>query len=234
MKLQKTRQVLKSFLVNTKVKMNYPITSIANPWDSVIVFIHMDRLGEDEFESFGVRKMDTLLATVDIYNEPNIELKPDNIVISTDRDRQEIRTASPELNALIKEPKYAALQGIEGNAGAFTKTFDTDITKDELQQKSKIQRLHGLESYVLEVEKGKLNFTVCNLNGKVKENPATTHLDDTEDEDKMVVFSVDDVSMLPAMDYNVKVYKNNANGSQISIWRPTELPEVEVVITEKQ
>ena len=41
MKLQKTRQVLKSFLVNTKVKMNYPITSIANPWDSVIVFIHM-------------------------------------------------------------------------------------------------------------------------------------------------------------------------------------------------
>jgi hypothetical protein len=232
MKLESTRSVLKSFLVNPKIKMNYPITSIVSPWDSVIVFIHMDKLGEEEFNSFGVRKMDTLLSAIDVYEDPVITFEGNNIVLTTSSDKQEIRTSTPELNALIKEPKYEALKAIENSPADYNKIFDVVIDKEDLIKKSKIQKLFGLEVYRIKGENDNCQISVCNLNGSVGENEATSNIDGTGDGE--IVFSVEDISMLPILDYKVSVYERTANGSKISIWRPVDIPEVEVIVTQKQ
>jgi len=232
MKKKSTREIIKSFLVNTKVKVNYPITSIVSPWDSVIVFIHLDKLGEEPFEGFGVRQMDTLLSAIDVYDDPQIEIKQPNIIISTDHDRQEIRTSSPELNKLIKEPKYDALVSIETNKEVFELVLDINVPKDEMIKKTKIQRLFALEVYALEADENGASISVCNLNSGIGENEAKSKLEGSGN--GKIIFNVDDISMLPQEDYNVKVYKNKQAGSQISVWRIKDRDEVEIIVTEKQ
>ena len=232
MKLKSTRTLIKSFLINPKIKLSYPITSMVNQWESVIIFMHMDKLGESPFESFGVRQMDTVLSAIDVYDEPNIEIQNNNIIISTDSDKQEIRTASNELNALIKEPKYGALQNIETNTAVFEQILNVNISKEDLAKKLKTQKLFSLETFKIGSENGESYISVCNINGDINENEAKSIIEGTGN--GSIIFNVDDISSLPVLNYNIKVYKNIQNGSQISVWRIPEIPEVEIIVTEKQ
>jgi len=231
MRNKETRQLMKAFLVNPKVKMQYPITGITSQFDSVIVFINLEKLGEDTFEPFGIRQMDTVLNVIDVYNEPNVELTPSNIIITTDKDKQEIRTASQEMTNLIKSPKYEALKTIETNTTMFEKIMEVEISKSDLSSKLKVQRLLGLEILKIEAD-GDATLSVCNMNGQVTDNEAKSEINGSGN--GTFILNVEDIGLIPIMDYNVKVYKNTQNGAQISIWRLPEHDAIEIIITEKQ
>jgi len=219
MKNKKTREILKAFLINPQVKFTYPITTIMNIEKSVIAFIDMEALGEDEFKEYGIAKTDTLLALIDAIPNSEVDIGETDIVIKNDKTTQKFRKSPADL---FLEAKTAVLKTIEES---FDKTIELELDEKTLADTLKIAKLLSLDTLVLkdnkiitgravgdDLEDENVTEIEGNFNGKIKLN-------------------VNDIAKLPLMTYHIRVFTNGEH--TVSFWESDKVSGVKVVISEK-
>ena len=90
----KTRENLKSFLVNPQVKFEYPVTAIGTPTKSTIILIDLEKLDENAANNekpFGIIKTDVLLNVINSIPDCEISHTDSDIIIKNDNVEQKIR-----------------------------------------------------------------------------------------------------------------------------------------------
>jgi len=219
MKNKKTREILKAFLINPQVKFTYPITTIMNIEKSVIAFIDMEALGEDEFKEYGIAKTDTLLALIDAIPNSEVEIGETDIVIKNEKTTQKFRKSPADL---FLEAKTGVLKTIEES---FDKTIELELDEKTLADTLKIAKLLGLDTLVLKDNKIITGRAV----GDDLEDENVTEIEGSFNGE--IKLNVNDIAKLPLMTYNIRVFTNGEH--TVSFWESDKVAGVKVVISEK-
>jgi len=227
MRLKTTRKILKSFLTYPQVKFTYPMTGITNNEKSLIVFIDMEKLGEEKFEDFAISKTDTLLNIIDtIEKSGDVEIDLNNetdIIIKNNKITQKIRK-SP-LN-LFQDVNSKSIDVVRQTAD---KIIDCEVKGSELRDIIGISRMLGNDTMILKDNKiitGKsFNKTLENENEYILDNG--TFEDD-------IRLSLEYISKLPILDYRIEGFKIEKEGMVVKLvfLTPLEIDGVLVVISE--
>ena len=215
---EKTRMVLKGFLFNPQVKFEYPLTAISTSNKSIIAFIDMEELGEEEFEEFGIIKTDTLLNIIDTIEEPEIEMTDSDIVIKNERVTQKIRKAPTSIFMNINK---GSLKMVEEN---FEKLNEITIDNVALQDILKRARILGHDTFIIDSNK----IITGIQNGSELEDETITQFETNGE--KEIKLNISDLLKLPKDDYEMIAYTNG--DVKLMVVKPS-IPGVKVVISEK-
>jgi len=231
MRLQTTRKIVKSFLTYPQVKFTYPITGITNNEKSLIVFIDMEKLGEEEFKDFAVSKTDMLLSIIDkienIEGNDNVEINLDDdmdIVITSDKLNQKIRKSPINL---FQNVNHKSVDLVKEQAD---KVIETKITKEELSSILDIAKTVQNDTLILKDNK----VITGKLFNKTLENDNEFTLDNGTFESE-IKLDINHFYKLPKIDYKIEVYELNKDGQNIRLafLTPKDIDGVLVIISEK-
>jgi len=218
----KTREILKSFLVNPQVKFEYPVTAIGTPTKSTIILIDLEKLDEDaaNYEKpFGIIKTDVLLNVIDSIPDCEISHTDSDIIIKNDNVEQKIRKSPASIFMEIK--KEAIKQVEEGFDVINSLQLSSEILKDILGR----AKLLGHDTFII-----KQNEIITGReNGNELEDESKTKI--STEKDGEIKLNINDLLKLPTIDYNCKVYTNG--DIKLIVLYPIDYPEVKVILTEK-
>jgi len=222
-----TRTVIKSFLFNPAVKFQYPMTSILNAERSLIAFIDMEKLGEEQFSDFGIAKTDTLLSVIDAITESTVTIEndkdPENITIKNSKTTQKIRKSSPDL---FQEAKAETISMIRGS---FDTVIEIDLMKEDLKDLVQISRMLSLDTLVLKDNK----MVSGRASGNDMEDENITEIEGKFDSDNgSFKLDLTNLAKLPQMDYKLTVYHRADDNIKVAFLEP-DTTGVLVVVSEK-
>jgi len=222
MRNDRTRKILKAFLVNPQVKFEYPVTAISTPTKSLIALINMEQLDEEEKDynpSFGIIKTDVLLNILDSIEGADIEMTNTDIVIKNDKVKQKIRKSPANIFMEIKKESVNLVEN----------TFDVinELTLDEETLEDILRRAKLLGHDTLIIQENKI--ITGRKNGNELEDESETFVQ--TEKDGKIILNIIDVLKLPLIDYKVKVFTNK--DISLVIMYPMDYPEVKVILSEK-
>lgn len=213
--LNKNTQAVVSQLrdISPSVIFSYPITGIRDASKTIIAFIELDKLGENEFEEFGVIKCKEFMDLLSIAGEAESSIE--NGIITIKSKDLKCKYITTDLDVLERDfrAKETMLAKVEEAPSAST----FKITSQELDKIKKVSSLLGLENFVVSSKSDKVVVTVGNtsINAKSESNEFSMVLSESDvSEDCDVLLSISNVKKLPSGDYDVKIAKS-ANGAVI-------------------
>lgn len=225
---ENTRAVLKSLTsVSNSAIFRHPITTVAQKDKSLIAFLNIADLGEEEFEEFGISFMSDFLNLVEFYKDATIEINDGVIDMKTETSHQRYRSTELDIMKSFDFPS-ALLDNI--NKAEATITFD--ISNDDLTRFKKISSLVKSDYFIVSDS----DITVCKLDAKdnMLDESTTEILTSTnEDVEERIVFAMTSIDKLPSQNYTVKIVKNPKTGNYISVWSSQDQPINIVVSVEK-
>ena len=215
---EKTRQVLKGFLFNPQVKFEYPVTAISTPNKSIIAFIDMEKLGEEDFNPFGIIKTDVLLSVIDTIDDPEITFTDTDVEIKNDRVSQKIRKSPTEIFITINKE---SLKMVKEN---FEKVLEINMDEGTLDDILKRAKILGHDTFIFKENKVLTGVQ----NGSELEDETETSI--ASEGNGEIILNINDLYKLPKLGYNFKVYTDG--DVKLLIANPA-IDGVEVVISEK-
>jgi len=219
---EKSREVIKKFLVNPSVKFEFPVTAIATPTKSIIALINLAELGENEEnykESFGIFKTDVLLNIINSIEDAEIEITESDIVIKNDIVTQKIRKSPANIFMNIKKDSINVVENSFDNINELLLT--EELLKDILK------RAKILGHTILKIEDNKI--ITGRENGTELEDETITKVETEKNGE--IVLNISDILKLPVIDYKVKIYTNGE--IKLAVFYPLDYNEVKVVVSEK-
>lgn len=192
---------------------SYPITGIRDANKTIIAFIELDKLGDSEFEEFGVIKVREFMDLLAIAGDADTSLE--NGIINIKSKDIKCRYLTTDIDVLESSfrAKPIMLQKVEETPAASTFT----ITSQELDKIKRVSALLSLENFVVSSKDNLVNVNVGNssINTKSESNEfQLTFSDCIVSEECNVLLSINNVRKLPAGDYDVKIAKS-PNGNVV-------------------
>jgi hypothetical protein len=191
----------------------YPITGIRDANKTIIAFIELDKLGDEEFEEFGVIKVREFMDLLSIAGDAETSIT--NGIINIQSKDLKCRYLTTDIDVLESSfrVKPSMLQKVEETPAASTFT----ITKEELDKIKRVSALLSLENFVVSSKDNKVTVNVGNssINAKSESNEfQMTFGNGIVNDECNVLLSIANVRKLPAGDYDVKIAKS-PNGSVV-------------------
>lgn len=224
---ENTRKVLKALTsVSNSAILRYPVSTVAQKDKSLIAFVDLEALDEEEFEDFGVSFLSDLLNLVDFYDGADISLNSGIIDIKGENSHQRYRTTDLDMmKAFDISPSILVKMTAETPAIKF------DITKDELDRFKKIASL--VKSDYMVISDG--TITVCKLDAtnNMLDESTTDFVMDSNGCTDNIVFAISNIDKIPSGNYEVSLIKNPKSGNYISLWESCDNPYKIVVSVSK-
>jgi hypothetical protein len=199
--------------ISPSVIFTYPITGIRDASKTIIAFVELDKLGEEEFEEFGVIKVREFMDLLNIAGDADIT-NDDGVLTIKSKDIK-CRYVTTDLDVL--EDSFRArptmLAKVEETPSASTFT----ITANELDKIKRVSALLSLENFTVISKNDEVLVTVANssINNKSESNDfQLTFSDSTVVDECSVLLSVANIRKLPSGNYDVKIAKS-PNGNVI-------------------
>jgi hypothetical protein len=217
--------------ISPSVIFTYPITGIRDAAKTIIAFIELDKLGENEFEEFGVIKVKEFMDLLNIAGEAESSIT--NGVINIKSKQLKCKYITTDLSVLERDfrAKDSMLAKVEETPTASS----FKITSHELDQIKKVSSLLGLENFVVSSKDDEVKVTVGNtsINARSESNEFSLVLTNGEViEECNVLLSISNVKKLPSGDYDVKIAKS-ANGNVIIRFSSTTIAGLTIFIATK-
>lgn len=231
--LNKNTQAVVSQLrdIAPSVIFSYPITGIRDAAKTIIAFIELDKLGEDEFKEFGVIKVKEFMDLLNIAGDAESSI--DNGVITIKSKDLKCKYITTDLDVLERDfrAKDSMLSKVEEAPAAST----FKITSQELDKIKKVSSLLGLENFIVSSKGDDVTVTVGNtsINTKSESNEFSLNLSNSNVvEECDVLLGISNIKKLPSGDYDVKVAKSG-NGSVIIRFTSTTIAGLTIFIATK-
>ena len=195
---------------------------------NVQAFFDMTKLGEAEFEEFGIFNIPELLSTVAVIGD-DATITMDAGVMTISNDNSSIRYGTTNLGVIEDEcrTKTDMVQRIQGNANV----VNFELPQTELEKLKKVAGvLKDLTDLNVQTEDGAVVLTV---QGKEKSsnNIAIKFPAEVFEETQLKVV-MSNINKLPGGSYNVSVFKS-AKGSLICLFESQGVDGLSIVIAAK-
>lgn len=223
-----TKAVLSALsAINTQAIISYPITGI-KMGTNVQAFFDMNKLGESEFEEFGIFNIPELLSTVAVIGD-DADITMEGGVMTISNDNSSIRYGTTNLSVIEDEcrTKTDMVERIQSNSNV----VNFELPQTELEKLKKVAGvLKDLTDLNVQTEDGAVVLTV---QGKEKSsnNIAIKFPAEVFEETQLKVV-MSNVNKLPNGSYNVGVYKS-AKGSLICLFESQGVDGLSIVIAAK-
>lgn len=225
---QDTKELLKALApISDSMILKYPITGINQVDKSIIAFLDLEKLEEEEFETFGIYKMGEFLSLLDIYSDAEISLSDDVVTIqNTSTTQRYVTTHLGNLEA------FDIPSTILDNIGKAPKVAEITLLKHELENIKKISNLLKLSDLTIETEEDEL-YTIVNDASQPGMNDNKTKVGAASiNEDFKLVIDINQIQKLPSIDYDIEIAKNPTTGSYITLFKAKTIP-LKIVVSVK-
>jgi len=225
---QDTRELLKALApISDSMILKYPITGINQVDKSIIAFLDLEKLGEEEFDTFGIYKIGEFLSLLDIYADSDISLADDVVTIQNSTTTQ--RYVTTHINNL---EAFDIPTTVLDNISKAPKVAEVTITKQELENIKKISNLLKLPDLTIETENNEL-FAIVNNASQPGMNDNKTKIGAAAiSEDFKLVIDMNQISKLPSIEYDIEIAKNPKTGSYITLFKAKTIP-LKIVVSVK-
>ena len=208
--------------------IKWPVTNF-NPTDkSIIAFLDLEKLGEPQFEQFGIYRISEFLQLLDYYDDASVGLDGNVITIKSASTVQRYITTN-ENNLTAFDVSSAILDKIAGAPLVGT----IQLSKDELDRTKKISNLLNLPELGITSDGSEIEFTIQANTGQSNiqaQNDNRTVMEGQPTESFDLTLKVESIQKLPACDYTIEVHRNAASGSYITQWNAVDLPITIIVM----
>lgn len=223
-----TKAVLSALsAINTQAIISYPITGI-KMGNNVQAFFNMTKLGEEEFQEFGIFNIPELLSTVGVIgDDANITMESGVMTIAN--DNSSIRYGTTNIGIIEDEcrTKTDMVDRIKTNENV----VNFELPQSELEKLKKVSGvLKDLTDLSIETKDDAIVVTV---QGKEKSsnNIAIKLAGEVLGEVSLKIVMAN-INKLPNGSYNVSVYKS-AKGSLITVFQSQGVDGLNIVIAAK-
>jgi hypothetical protein len=208
---QNTQKVVGALLdFNPSVICSYPIMGIRDQEKTIFAFIDLAKMGETEFQEFGLLKAKELLDLLKIAGEEatyTFDGRAINVDSKTVKCKY-ITTLVSSLEESCRTNPERTLNAVNSAETAMTFSFGVQ----QLSQIKSVSNLLNFEDLVLESSDEGIFITASNTREK-DGNGFTLQLEGVSKLDTSILVSVSNLRKLPAGNYSVKVAKGQKSYS---------------------
>ena len=186
---------------------NYPITGLRDASKTIIAFIDLTKLGEDEFEEFGILQLREFCDLLGIAGK-NSKASMENGSITIISDDLKCRYVTTDVDIL--ESSFRVKTTMLTNVENANTAFSFNLTSQELDRIKKVSGLLNLENFTIASDNEKVIVTVNNdsLKAISSSNEFQMELGSIDlIEACTILLPINNVKKLPSGDYTVKVAK---------------------------
>jgi len=224
---ENTRSVLKSLGgIGNSAIIRYPLTSVLQLDKSLVAFVDLEALGENEFDEFGLYYMSEFLGLLDFYSNADIQINNGIVDIKSAGSNQKYQTTDLDTMELFDIPSKV-LDRIDGAQPI----AEFELSKDDIDRFKKISTLAKVNSLVFESNASNISAIICDVDASGNYMNASTNMLDVSNvsEPIKIQLEMSNISKLPSYNFKVKVIKNNETGNFISLWVAEEQP-VKIIV----
>lgn len=218
--------------ITPSVIFSYPITGIRDPNKTIIAFIELDKLGDEEFEEFGVLQVRQFMDLLSIAGEDS-DISITNGIVHIESKDLKCKYLTNDLDTL--EANFRAKPTMLANVEKTPSASEFKLTAQELDKIKKVSTLLSLENFIVSSRNNKVSINVGNtsINNKSEGNEFQVTINECViNEECDVLLSINNVRKLPQSDYNVKIAKS-ANGNVIIRFVSDKIPGLTIFIATK-
>ena len=229
MLINETQKILRDLsTISTTAIVSYPITGIQDIDRSIVAFINLEELGEQEFEDFGLMSIPEFLNTIDLVDDADIDIE--NRIATIKNTNMSCKYYTTDIS-IIEEAygtKPAILENIDKAFEAAT--FELEASQlDKLKKTSNTLKVNHL--VIAPSKDGGLVLDVTDSQKSDSNSLKTTIMGDCQDADMEIVIDMNNIKKIPAGSYSVRVAKNPKSGSYITKWTSLDLPSLQIVVS---
>ena len=228
-----TRTVLKNLnTIGNSAIIRYPYTSIIQPDKTLISFIDMEALGEEEFDEFGIYFLSEFLSLVDLYDDGEVRREGNIIELENSYSTQKYETPDLEIMKIFDVPS-----AVLGKLLSSEIEVSFDLGTEQLSRIKKVASLLKLKSMIVDAktENEEMKLVACNLseNDSYMQESVNDVPIGIVNVDTKVVFDIQNILKIPDADYKVRIIKNQDTGNYISLWEAENEPFSIIVTLQK-
>lgn len=225
---KKTLKVIQSLnSISNKVIFDYPLTCIRDG-KTVQAYLDMSKLGEDEFESFGIYSLSDLLSAVSLIENPEITLNSKTLKIFNNKSSVTYNTSSIELLEEDCGSDYSLIQRVKSN----TKIGEFELSSNDFKDiKIASNALKDLPDLHISNSKSGISLKIS---GKEKNsNTYETIVDGKSEEDFNLIANLNFLKKIPTGNYLVEIYKSQKGDSRILLFTSKDIESLEILLAIK-
>lgn len=223
-----TRKILGDLTaISSTCIVSYPKTGVQDLDRSIVAFIDLEKLGETEFEPFGLMNVSEFLSLVSLIDNADINIE--NRVATVKNSDVESKYYTTAIS--IIEEAYGTNAAILENIDKAFEAATFDITAAELDKLKKTSGFLKVPDLNISAGEGEVvlnitDTTVKDSNSyKVKVNASVS------DAEMNIVLDMNNIKKIPSGAYNIKIAKNQKSGSYITKWTSLDLDCLQIVVS---
>ncbi len=228
---KETRKALKDLsTIGDSAIIRWPFTSIIQLDRALISFIDLEKLGEKEFDEFGIYFLSEFLSLIDLYEDGEIKRTGNIVELSNNNSTQKYQTTDLDIMNIFDMPS-----AVLGKLLASDIEVSFDLSSEQLDRIKKVASLLKLKTFIIDAKADNVNLVACNLSENdaymqesISEVPGGTINVDTK-----VVFDIQNILKIPSANFKIRVIKNEKTGNYISLWESEDAPVTIIVAIKK-
>lgn len=215
--------------ISTTAIITYPITGIQDIDRSIVAFINVEDLGEEEFEDFGLMNITEFLNLASLIENADISIE-DKIATIKNDNNETSKYHTTDIS--IIEEAYGTNPAILDNIDKAPESANFDISVENLDKIKKTSGFLKVNDLVIAPDANG-NIVLDITDSKTKDsNSFKTTIDGTcTDTDMNIVIDMNNIKKIPSGNYNIKVAKNPRSGSYITKWTSLDKPSLKIVVS---
>ena len=223
-----TRKILGDLsAISSTCIVSYPKTGVQDIDRSIVAFIDLEKLGETQFEPFGLMNVGEFLSLVGLIDNADISIE--NRVATVKNSDVESKYFTTAIS--IIEEAYGTNALILDNIDNAYEAASFEISQanlDKLKKTSgflKVSDLNiiaGSDEVVLTIT----DTTIKDANSYKMKVPANIG-----DSEMNVVLDMNNIKKIPSGSYHIKIAKNQKSGSYITKWTSLDLDCLQIVVS---
>lgn len=217
--LEKFRNTLIQFKeVTEKIIVSYPITGIKDSSNSILIYIDCKKLGNPEFEEFGLIRFRELLELLRIVDDKDLNILFKDNILYIKSPLLNCKYVTTDISILEEDSrvKESILNNIKEQESIITFILNIDI----LDKLKKISMLLNLEDININIPitGDNINMVLSNINDtSISDNiefnikPVAVESKKTNETEHKILLNLNNLKKIPLIEYKISIKQNSKN-----------------------